>query len=656
MRAAFSSGARFPSITGGRHVRVTLAVMPWHLMTAPNGAAGVLAAALAPDHEVTTYYGSISFAEQMLGEAEKAEPGTARARLLPEAYMYVAEEGFTGGIGEWLFTGALYGHEQFPDEASAACEAIGFDPDVAEQIFALAPAFADAAAREIVAGRPEVVGFTTTFSQTIPALAVARRLRALDPGITIVFGGSNCDDTMGAALHRCFSEIDFVVRREGEAPLRSLLAALAADDADDTARLAAIPGLCWRDADGTSRANPEGAALPGGADFPPMDQTAYFDRLEESPVADYIQPALMMESARGCWWGERHHCTFCGLSDLILPFRSKAPDRVVDELVAGIERHQVLDVLTTDNIVDKNYYETVFPALEKSDLDLRVMYEIKSNITPEQARALRGAGVIQVQPGIENLHSLPLKLMRKGVTGTNNVATLRELQEQSLTVLWNYLVGFPGETDECYREVIDQIPLLYHLQPPLGAHRIALERFNPYFDDPGLGFAERRPRSWYRGVFPDLSEPDLNDVAYLFETPDQGVGGATLAGLKAAFDAWREAYATSALTHRAVAGRLHLYDRRAGRRAADHVLDDPAEVAAYTALGRGRSAESLARHLAADGWPVDAAWTSTFIADLAALGLVYRESGRAVTLSTGHDATAVRGTAIPTPAMVGAGT
>ncbi|WP_131737614.1 RiPP maturation radical SAM C-methyltransferase [Actinomadura roseirufa] len=638
-------------------MRVTLAVMPWHLMTAPNGAASVLAAALDPDHDVTTYYGSISFAEDMLAEAGTAAPGDVKARLLPESYMYVAEEGFTGGIGEWLFTGALYGGSGgLPSAAARACAAIGFDPGVAAEIFRLAPAFADRAAAEIIAGRPDVVGFTTTFSQTVPSLAVARRLRALAPGITIVFGGSNCDDTMGAALHRNFPEIDYVVRREGEAPLRALLEALAADPADRPGLLAAIPGLCWRDASGTARAVPEGGVLPSGADFPPMDQDAYFDRVENSPVADYIQPALMMETARGCWWGERHHCTFCGLSDLILPFRSKSPDRVVAELMEGVGRHHVLDVLTTDNIVDKTYFDTVFPELEKSDLDLRIMYEIKANLTPEKARSLRTAGVIQVQPGIENLHSLPLKLMRKGITGASNVASLRDLQEQGLTVLWNYLVGFPGETVACYEEVIAQIPLLHHLQPPLGAHRIALERFNPYFDDPEMGFRERRPRAWYRGVFPHFGDADLTDVAYLFETPDRGVGGTTLRNLKAAFDHWRDAYPGSSLTHRAVDGRLHLYDRRTACAHADHVLDEPVEVAAYAALSRGRSPESLARTLASAGWPVDAAWSSAFVDDLADLGLVYRESGRAVTLSTEHDPTLVKGTAIPTPAMVGAAT
>ena len=35
------------------------------------------------------------------------------------------------------------------------------------------------------------------------------------------------------------------------------------------------------------------------------------------------------ETARGCWWGERQHCTFCGLNGATMAFRSKTPERVL---------------------------------------------------------------------------------------------------------------------------------------------------------------------------------------------------------------------------------------------------------------------------------------------------------------------------------------
>jgi hypothetical protein len=41
---------------------------------------------------------------------------------------------------------------------------------------------------------------------------------------------------------------------------------------------------------------------------------------------------LPYESSRGGWWGEKHHCTFCGINGLGMKFREKSPDRVLAEL------------------------------------------------------------------------------------------------------------------------------------------------------------------------------------------------------------------------------------------------------------------------------------------------------------------------------------
>jgi radical SAM superfamily enzyme YgiQ (UPF0313 family) len=40
-----------------------------------------------------------------------------------------------------------------------------------------------------------------------------------------------------------------------------------------------------------------------------------------------------METARGCWWGAKHHCTFCGLNQNDMAFRAKSPQCAMDELV-----------------------------------------------------------------------------------------------------------------------------------------------------------------------------------------------------------------------------------------------------------------------------------------------------------------------------------
>lgn len=43
------------------------------------------------------------------------------------------------------------------------------------------------------------------------------------------------------------------------------------------------------------------------------------------PLQASFASLLVLEGARGCWWGEKHHCTFCGLNGSLMKFRSKPP-------------------------------------------------------------------------------------------------------------------------------------------------------------------------------------------------------------------------------------------------------------------------------------------------------------------------------------------
>ena len=44
-----------------------------------------------------------------------------------------------------------------------------------------------------------------------------------------------------------------------------------------------------------------------------------------------VRPLMVMETARGCWWDAKHHCTFCGLNGEFMGFRSKSPLRALAE-------------------------------------------------------------------------------------------------------------------------------------------------------------------------------------------------------------------------------------------------------------------------------------------------------------------------------------
>ena len=75
----------------------------------------------------------------------------------------------------------------------------------------------------------------------------------------------------------------------------------------------------------------------------------YFQRLGHSPLSNQIDPLLLFESARGCWWGAKTQCTFCGLNGGSIGFRSKSALRVIDELRYLRRTHGVRRACATDN-------------------------------------------------------------------------------------------------------------------------------------------------------------------------------------------------------------------------------------------------------------------------------------------------------------------
>ncbi|HEY0636135.1 MAG TPA: RiPP maturation radical SAM C-methyltransferase [Pseudonocardiaceae bacterium] len=604
-------------------LRVLLTAMPWQGLDSPSLPLGLLRSACREAGRAVpvTYHGNLRWAEYLMA--------ATGGDITPADYVHVAENGIFHGIGDWVFTGVLHEGDFGEAQLAAYLDDFTVDHGRAMDMRPHAEAFVELATREILEHEPQLVGFSTTFMQNVPSLAVAARIKRYAPEVIVVFGGGNCDGPMGAALHRNYPFVDFVVRGEGEQVFPALLDALERGEEPS-----AVPGVCWRRADGECVANPDHRPpLPPGR-IPTPDYDDWFALIESSPVEAHVDPKLVLESARGCWWGEAHQCTFCGLNGSLIQFRSKAADRMLEELTTLVERHRTLDIIMVDNIIDNRYFVEVLPRVAELGWDLRMHYEVKSNLTPSQISALRRAGVAHVQPGIESLSSRVLKLMDKGVHAVHNVRTLRDCESAHLTCTWNFLYGFPGETGEDYLPVIGQLPALVHLQPPTDATPILLERFSPNFDKPELGFHRREPARIYQHVY-DLPEAELRDLVYLFDADYAGVEHDVARALEAAVSEWKKRHHESTLVRVALDdGSLRIEDRRSGWPEREHVIDDPLLLAAYDELEYGRSPAAVCSRLAAAGIPLERAKLDDWLAELLAHGLVFTENGRYIAVAT----------------------
>jgi ribosomal peptide maturation radical SAM protein 1 len=481
-------------------VRVLLLNMPFVSVSRPAIGISLLKARLAQEGiECVTGYPTILMAERIgLETYDLADERLSHALFLGD--WLFAQHAFAEQLDLATYITTLKHHSGSEENFQAIMDARA----------AIGP-FLEACFERFDIARFDVVGFTSTFQQTLGSLALARLIKQRYPEKIIVFGGGNCEGIMGLELHRSFDWIDYVCSGESDHSFPELLKRLAARQP-----LQGIPGLIYRENGASVVAAPADKVHDMDA-LPDPDFSDFFDSVNASPLKDRLHPAMLIETARGCWWGAKNHCTFCGLNGETMAFRAKSAERVLGEVERQVARHGIRHFQAVDNIISHDYFRTLLPMLKERALGVTFFYEIKSNMRREQVRLMRQAGVLAVQPGIESLSTHVLHLMRKGVSGIQNIALLKWCREFGIESAWNLLYGFPGETAEDYDATAELAAAIPHLRAPGAVAPIRLDRFSPNFNRAeDFGIVNIRPFSLYGFIYPLPAERVAN-LAYFFE-------------------------------------------------------------------------------------------------------------------------------------------
>ena len=424
-------------------------------------------------------------------------------------------------FGEWIFSYLLFRDNpkraEYPNLFKPVFEQVAKESGHPASFFEemasrTAPQFLTWALTAIDWGQYKIVGFTSTFDQNVASLTMAKLIKDLYPNVTIVFGGANYDGEMGLEYFRAFSFIDHVVVGEGEEVFPLLVRYLLAG------KVGTVPnGVTYRE--GAAIAfTPNHSLFSDFAKTGPPDYDDYYHLLAElGEAAQGLDRILLYEGSRGCWWGEKHHCTFCGLNAQSMKFRAKSSEQAAREMAYLSNRYDTARFRLVDNIIDMKYIESLFGRFAANHCDLDVFIETKSNLQKSQIRMLAAGGVKCMQPGLESLSVNQLHAMDKGVTPMQNIICLKWSAYYRIAVSWNILLGFPGETNEDYRRQIDLIPSLFHLHPPEAIGKFWLQRFSPYYTKPhDYGIRITGPWTAYKYVY-DGRQVDVKKIAYDFE-------------------------------------------------------------------------------------------------------------------------------------------
>jgi ribosomal peptide maturation radical SAM protein 1 len=346
----------------------------------------------------------------------------------------------------------------------------------------------------------KIVGITSSHFQTPAGLSILKRLKEKLPHITTIIGGPNCLEEMAAGMNSISNDIDYIFSGESEKTFVQFLSSHK------------------------SRKLPQSKILEGDPEkdlntLPPPIYDNYYEQLELFLPSifksqDYY---ISYETSRGCWWGAKKHCTFCGLSDTFLGHREKSTEKIIKDLSSLQAKTKTEKLFMTDNIMPFKYYNSLLPKLGEENSKFATFYELKANIDYKKAKLLSDAGIGSVQPGIEALSSSLLDRMNKGIMAFQNINALKYFRTVDISLSWNLIYGFPGDTFSDYEELNDIIPLLEHFHAPENFGPLGINRFSPFFNTPEkFGIKSVEPIETMNLIYP--TNADIEKLSYDFKS------------------------------------------------------------------------------------------------------------------------------------------
>jgi ribosomal peptide maturation radical SAM protein 1 len=375
----------------------------------------------------------------------------------------------------------------------------------------------------------DIVGFTLNFSQTMPSIYMADKIKKLNPNVKVIIGGAEGTSEMGASLIKEFDILDFACNGEGEKTLLNLLNS----DLNDLKSFRNVAGLIYKDKNEV-RIN-SSSQLPSMADLPVPNFHEYFQVAEQNGLNFYdLSVVLPIESSRGCYYS----CSFCSLNIQWNNTRTQTPEKVKFNILSLVEKYKILDFFFVDNITPLNSNE-IFEEVQLLNIDLRFFYEMRANISYESLKILHKSGLKRVQIGTEAMSSSLLRKFNKKSLTIHNIQGLKNCEELGIVVSSNFIINHPCTDQNDIVETLRNINYCFHLPPPSAFSEFGLMFGSPDYLNPKSSFTIEGNHSDYLKIYPKEKFDNLNLPAKGFAQNSDPVDWEEI---KKIVDKWKDVY------------------------------------------------------------------------------------------------------------------
>jgi radical SAM superfamily enzyme YgiQ (UPF0313 family) len=304
------------------------------------------------------------------------------------------------------------------------------------------PLTPDAAADRAIASGADAVGFYTTSFNVHIVYRLLRSLRARGFKGTVILGGPHIELYPEETVS--LPGVDIAVVGEGEETLAELL-----DCLQGKGGLAAVKGILYKE-NGAPRRTPDRPLLMDLDSLPmPARRLTKYGRYYNVAGMEAVSTTLM--TSRGCPF----RCNFCFVQyGGCYRFRSAASVvREIEDCVSlGIREFFFFDEIFT---ADKKRAAAICDAIVEKKLD--ISFTIRSRVDTMDApllAKLKAAGCERVQYGVESGTDEILAAMNKRITVAQVRETVRITKEAGLEMLLDFMIGYPGETEEQIRRSV----------------------------------------------------------------------------------------------------------------------------------------------------------------------------------------------------------
>jgi radical SAM superfamily enzyme YgiQ (UPF0313 family) len=323
-----------------------------------------------------------------------------------------------------------------------------FERKRVEELIKTHEEFIDNYIDKIVATRSKLYAFSVQTASSIFASLIAEKIKKRIPDCFILFGGPDCFRSERGLNFFKDPHIDGICVGEGDCFWPEFLNTFE----ENNYRVAKVEGLVFR--------NPDGTLNDCGDPIIPTN-------LDDLPFADYsgasfnkysLNNRACLMTSRGCI----NLCSYCSESPNFKKYRYRSAQSLFEE-VKGLTELLLKSSGTkpfinfSDSLINgvpqvlREFCELVIA--DKLELNWGGMAFLRKEMDRDLLKLMKSAGFMEVMWGLESGSNDVLRLMKKNKYSARLAEKIiRNTYELGISQCANFIVGFPGETEQMFLE------------------------------------------------------------------------------------------------------------------------------------------------------------------------------------------------------------